>query len=290
MIRSRHNLRLRTWSFDLDERPLVMGILNVTPDSFFDGGKFAGRDAALRRLHEMVKEGAAIVDVGAQSYAATNPRVAEDEELRRLIPILEAVIAEKPPVAISVDTYRARVAREALALGADLINDCSGLSDERLAPTVAEFDAALVVMHLKGDLNLRDPQAYRYDDPIAEIAEFLRDRAAGAQGAGVRYESLILDPGLEFGKEPATDLEILRRFGELEAIGYPLLLAASRKSFIRRVMDLPFDELLAPSLAAAALGWYGGARLFRVHDVRETARFLKMLAATTAERPLSSPA
>lgn len=282
-------LRLRKYTFDLNAS-IVMGILNVTPDSFYDGGRFSGRDDALARAQQLVEEGAAIIDVGGQSYAASNPRIAEEEELRRTIPVVEALAGAQLPVALSVDTYRARVASEVLARGADLINDCSGLSEMELARSVAKHDAALVVMHLKGELNVREPERYHYDDPIAEIIGFLGMRADAARDAGVSSESLIVDPGLEFGKEPPTDLEILARFGELEVLGYPLLLASSRKSFIGRVTGLPKEELLAPSLATVACGWFGGARIFRVHDVRETVRFLAMLDATGRRRPLSSPA
>jgi dihydropteroate synthase len=211
-----------------------MGILNVTPDSFYDGGRFKGKDAALARAHEIANGGAAIVDVGGQSYSSDNPRVAEDEELRRITPVLEALVAEKLPLAISVDTYRARVAREALSIGASLINDCSGLSDPDLAATVAACDAALVVMHLRGELNVREPEKYVYGDAVREIGDFLRLRCEVAEKAGVARESLVIDPGLEFGKEPGTDLEILRRFRDFTALGYPVLLAASRKNFMRR--------------------------------------------------------
>lgn len=259
-----------------------MGILNVTPDSFYDGGRYTGRDAALARAHEIVEAGAEIIDVGGQSYAATNAPVSEDEELRRLAPVVEALVAERLPAAISVDTYRARVVREVLGIGADLINDCSALSDPGVPGVVASFDAALVVMHLLGRLFVREPERYVYADPVVEIANALRELAARACAAGIQPESILIDPGLEFGKEPQTDAEILRRFDEFASLGHPMLLAASRKSFIGRLLDLPTEKLLAPSLAAAALGWFGGARIFRVHDVGETVLLLRMLHACAA--------
>lgn len=259
-----------------------MGILNVTPDSFYDGGRYTGRDAALTRAHEIVDSGAQIIDVGGQSYAATNVGVDEDEELRRIVPAIEALIEEELPVAISVDTYRARIVREVLSIGADVINDCSGLSDPQVANVVASFDAALVVMHLRGRLFVREPERYHYDDPVADILGSLEEIASRAQASGVARESIIVDPGLEFGKEPQTDAELLRRFAEFGVLGYPMLLAASRKSFMGRLLDLPTGELLAPSLAAAALGWFGGARIFRVHDVAATVHFLRMLHACAA--------
>ena len=257
-----------------------MGILNVTPDSFYDGGRFVSRDAALARAHEIASEGAAILDVGAQSYAASNEPVDEEEELRRLVPIVEALAGERLPLALSVDTFRSRVAREVLVRGADLINDCSGMSDAALPAVVAEFDAALVVMHIKGRLNVREPALYVYDDPLAEIVAFLRERIARACQAGVAEESIVVDPGLEFGKEPETDLEILRRLGELVALGYPVLLAASRKNFLSRLTGRDTEDLLGPSLAAAALGREAGARIFRVHDVKETAALFAVSSRT----------
>lgn len=262
-----------------------MGILNVTPDSFYDGGRFTARDSALARAHEIVDAGAAIIDIGGQSYAASSGRIEEEEELRRITPIVEAIVDEKLPVSISVDTYRARIVREVLERGVDLINDCSGLCDPAVASSVASFDAGLVIMHLKGVLNVREPEKYVYADAMTEIVGFLRERTGEALAAGLARDSIVVDPGLEFGKEPATDLEILRRFSELRTLGFPLLLAASRKSFLARTLDLPTSALLEPSLAAAAMGWFGGARIFRVHDVRETVRFLRVLnACATPER------
>ncbi|MGH7329191.1 MAG: dihydropteroate synthase [Polyangiaceae bacterium] len=247
-------------------------------------------EATVQRAREMVNAGASIVDVGAQSYGTTRPAVDEEEEQRRLLPVLERFAAEKLPAALSVDTYRSRIAREALALGAGLVNDCSGLADSDLAKTVAEFDAALVVTHRKGELNTWEPASYDYDDPIEEIVRFLDVRAQTALEAGVDRESILVDPGLEFGKRPETDVEILRRFGELGVLKFPRLLAGSRKASLESTTGLPPDQLLEPSLAIAALGWLGGARIFRVHDVPQTVRFLAMLDATAGGSPLSTRA
>jgi dihydropteroate synthase len=171
-----------------------------------------------------------------------------------------------------------------LAAGAHLINDCSGLSDERLLETVAKYDAALVIMHVKGELNVRNVESYAYADVLAEIVAFLHERTERARAAGIAAESIAIDPGLEFGKEPATDLEILDRFGELKALGYPILFASSRKSFIGRLFDRPARELLIPSLATAGIGIAAGARLLRVHDVAETVQLARMYAAITPRR------
>jgi dihydropteroate synthase len=259
-----------------------MGVLNIRSASDADG--------AVARANQMVKDGAAIVDVGGQSYGITRPAVSEEEELIRVLPVLERLAQEKFPAALSVDTYRPRIARKALALGADLVNDCSGLADVDLAKAVAEFDAALVVTHRKGALNTWEPESYTYDNPIAEIVRFLDVRVQTALDAGVGRDAVIVDPGLEFGKRPETDVEVLRRFDELGALEFPRLLAGSRKAFLEKATGLPPDQLLEPSLAIAALGWFGGARIFRVHDVPQTVRFLAMLDATAKHSPLSSRA
>jgi dihydropteroate synthase len=269
-------LRLRDRSLDLAERARVMGILNVTPDSFYDRGAYSGVDRARARAAEMVALGADLIDIGGQSYAHWNPRVAAAEERARVVPVVEALVRDGLDVPLSIDTFKSEVADAALAAGAHLINDCSGLSDDRLAGITASYDAGLVVMHLKGELNVRASE-YRYDDALGEISAFLRERLDRALAAGVAADSLTIDPGLEFGKEPETDLEILERFGDLRSLGYPMLFAASRKSFIGRIFDRPHKELLVPSLATAAIGIAAGARLVRVHDVAETVELARML-------------
>jgi dihydropteroate synthase len=271
-------MRMRGHVLDFTSGAKVMGILNVTPDSFYDRGRYAGVERARERAAEMVALGAGIIDIGGQSYAHWNPQVAAREERERVVPVVEALVGDGLGVPLSIDTYKAEVAEAALAAGADAINDCSGLSDSALAGVVARYDAALVVMHLKGELNVR-AESYEYADAMGEIGAFLRERTERALAAGVARDSIAIDPGLEFGKEPATDLEILERFGDLRSLGFPILFAASRKSFIGRVFDRPARELLVPSLATAAIGIEAGAAMLRVHDVAETAQLIKMLAA-----------
>ena len=270
-------LRLRDRVLDLRDEARVMGIVNVTPDSFYE--RTDGVAAAVAKARAMVRDGAGIVDVGGQSYAHWNAPVAADEERDRVVPAVRAIVAAGIDVPLSIDTFTASVADAALAAGAHLINDCSGLSDPALPEVVAKHGAALVVMHLKGRLNVREPEAYVYGDALAEIVDFLYERTERAVAGGVARDAIVVDPGLEFGKEPQTDLEILERFGELRALGYPVLLAASRKGFIGRIFDRPAAELLVPSLAAAAIGISAGARLVRAHDVAETARLARMMAA-----------
>jgi dihydropteroate synthase len=259
-----------------------MGIVNVTPDSFYE--RASGLADVVARTRAIVDAGGALVDVGGQSYAHWNPRVAADEERDRVVPAVEAIRAAELDIAISIDTFKASVADAALCAGAHVINDCSGLSDPELASVVAAHGAALVVMHLKGELNVRDPAGYRYDDALAEIVDFLYERTEAAIAAGVARDAIAIDPGLEFGKEPETDLEILDRFGELRALGYPILFASSRKSFIGRIFNRPAKELLVPSLATAAIGIAAGARILRVHDVAETVQLARMYAAVLPGR------
>jgi dihydropteroate synthase len=275
-------LRLRERRLDLRDEARVMGIVNVTPDSFYD--RAAGLGDVLDRTRAIAAAGGALVDVGGQSYAHWNPRIAADEERERVVPAVEAIRAAGIDVAISIDTFKASVAQAALRAGAHLINDCSGLSDPALAGVVAEHDAGLVVMHLKGELNVRDPHGYVYGDALAEIVDFLYGKTEAAVAAGVARDAIAVDPGLEFGKEPETDLEILDRFGELRALGYPILFASSRKSFIGRIFNRPARELLVPSLATAGLGIAAGARLLRVHDVAETVQLARMYAAVLPGR------
>jgi dihydropteroate synthase len=278
-------VRLRDRTLDLSERARVMGILNVTPDSFFDGGRYGGVDRARARAAEMVALGAEIIDIGGQSYSSRNPRIAAEEECERVVPVVEALVRDGLDAALSIDTFKSEVARAALEAGAHLINDCSGLSDAALAPVVASFDAGLVVMHLKGELNVRAAE-YRYEDALGEIVGTLRTLTERALEAGVARDSMFVDPGLEFGKEPGTDLEILERFGDLRSLGYPILFAASRKSFIGRIFNRPARDLLVPSLATAALGIAAGARVVRVHDVAETSALARMLGVVQRDNRL----
>jgi dihydropteroate synthase len=228
----------------------------------------------------MVEQGASIVDIGGASYGHEVPRPSEDEERRRVIPLVEALVQhDRIPAPLSVDTVTASVAEAALDAGASLVNDCSGLADERLASAAARTGAALVVMHLKGELNLRRSATSVYADAMGEIIAFLEERTRRALALGVAPESIIVDPGLEFGKEPKTDLEILDRFADLRSLGYPILFASSRKNFIGRIFDRPARELLVASLATAALAVVAGARFVRAHDVTETVELVRMLAA-----------
>jgi dihydropteroate synthase len=272
-------LRWRERTFDLRDTAQIMGIVNVASGSFYS--QVSGAAAAAETAATMAAAGATIIDLGGQSYADGVARIGADGERSRVVPAVRAIVEAVTNVALSIDTVDPVVADAALAAGAHAINDCSGLADPALAERVAAHDAGLVVMHIKGELRRRDPAAYRYRDAVAEIVDFLYERTERALAAGIARDAIVVDPGLEFGKEPETDLEILERFGELRALGYPMLLASSRKSFLRRIFGVPSSELLVPSLTTAAIGIAAGARLVRVHDVAETVTVARMMAAVT---------
>jgi dihydropteroate synthase len=273
-------LKLRCGRFELNlERPLVMGVLNVTPDSFSDGGRFLDRDAAVAHARRMVEEGADIVDIGAESTRPGAQAVTEDEELRRLMPVLEALADLSSP--ISVDTRRVRVMREALAAGASMINDVQALQAPGALETVAASDCAVCLMHMQGEPGTMQKNP-RYGDVVSEVGEFLASRIAVAQAAGIERERIAIDPGFGFGKALAHNLELLRRLGELAVHGVPLLVGLSRKSMLGAITGRPAEDRLAASIAAALLAAQHGAKILRVHDIRETKQALAVWQALRA--------
>jgi dihydropteroate synthase len=262
-------------------RTLVMGVLNVTPDSFSDGGRFFTPADALAHAEQMAAEGADLLDIGGEStrpatFASHTP-LSPEEELRRILPILEALTARLPDLPLSVDTYKAEVARQAVAAGAALVNDISALrADPEMASAVAELGVPVCLMHLLG-LPMAIPTRPEYGDVVAEVKAHLRERAEAAQAAGIASEKIVLDPGIGFGKTAVHNLELLRRLRELTELGYPLLVGASRKSTIGKVLGgLPPEERLEGTAAAVAIAIANGASLVRVHDVKAMARVAKM--------------
>nr|WP_231875416.1 dihydropteroate synthase [Desulfuromonas sp. DDH964] len=248
-------------------RPLIMGILNLTPDSFSDGGRYLGREAALQQARQMVAEGADLIDIGGESTRPGAPAVTAEEEIERVLPVLEA-LARDCPLPLSVDTSKSQVARAALAAGAEFINDISGFNfDPEMAATVAAAGAGAFLMHTRGR-----PQTMQQDTVYGDLAgEVLAGLAASlqqARAAGIDEERLAVDPGIGFAKDVAGNLEVLRRLPEFLSLGRPLLLGTSRKAFIGRILDQPDPgRRLYGTLATVALGVAGGARIFRVHDV-----------------------
>jgi dihydropteroate synthase len=255
-------------------RPSVMGVLNVTPDSFSDGGVHLYPDVAAAAARRMVEEGAAIVDVGGESTRPGADGVSAEEELRRVLPVLDRLGGEIP---LSIDTSKAQVARAALERGAILVNDVTALrGDPELAGAVAEAGAYLCLMHMQGEPRTMQ-EAPRYRDVAAEVAEFLAERLAVAVAHGVPEERICLDPGIGFGKTLEHNLELVRRLDVLLALGRPVLVGFSRKSSLRRLTGS--DDLLGASVAAAVAAYERGATILRVHDVRPTVDALTVAAA-----------
>ena len=257
--------------------PLVMGVLNCTPDSFHAGSRLSDVEDVVRAAERMVEDGAGVLDIGGESSRPGAEPVSPEDEVRRVVPAIES-IRRRLDVPVSVDTVRARVARGALDAGADLVNDISALADPDMAGLIAGRGAAVVLMHMRGTPRTMQSDT-RYDDVVAEIAAFLAEVSEKAVAAGIRGDRIVLDPGIGFGKSVEGNLEILRRLPELSRLGRPLLVGASRKSFIGETLDLPVDERLEGSLAVAATAVWQGARIIRAHDVRETVRVVRMVDA-----------
>ena len=269
------------WQTLLGKQTFVMGVLNVTPDSFSDGGRYADVEAAVAHAHVLVSQGAHLLDIGGEStrpatFGDKSP-LPPDEEKRRILPVIQRLAAEMPHVPLSVDTYKAEVARAALDAGASLLNDISGLTyDPAMAALAAARSVPLILMHLPGrprDLPLNPV----YADVVAEVLAFFQRQVAYAEAQGVRRDMIWLDPGLGFGKTAVHNLELLRRLPELKVLGLPLVVGASRKKFLGKILgtDDP-DDRKEGTAATVALSIAGGADMVRVHDVREMARVAKV--------------
>lgn len=258
------------------DRPAVMGILNVTPDSFYDTGRYSAPEAARGRALAMVEEGADIIDIGGEKAGPGEP-VTEEEEIRRVVPIVDAVRREVS-TPISVDTFKPAVAQAALAAGAEIVNSIGGMRDPVMRAVAAKTRAAVVVMHIQGEPRVANPNP-TYGNVVPEVVAWIEEGVALCLRDGISPRRIIVDPGPGFGKTAAHDLEVLRHLDRLVGLGYPVLLAASRKRFIGELLDLPPDERLEGSLAVAAWGALHGAHIFRVHDVRATRRVVDTVAA-----------
>jgi dihydropteroate synthase len=264
---------------DVTDRTLVMGVLNRTPDSFFDAGETFALDALVRRAEQLVAEGADVLDVGGVK-AGPGPEVTEAEELDRVVPTLEALHArfETP---LSVDTWRAAVLRAACAAGAVLGNDISGFADPDYLPTAAKHGASVVATHIRLAPRQPDPEP-QYDDLLGEVRTFLLARAGAAEAAGLAPEQIALDLGLDLGKTPAQSAVLLRESDTFASLGYTLLLSASSKRFLGELLDLAIDDRRDASLAAVAYGVMHGCRIVRVHDVAGSVRVCRMIEAVQA--------
>jgi dihydropteroate synthase len=266
-----------TFSLDL-QFPAIMGIVNVTPDSFSDGGQFFAADDALAQALALVREGAAIVDIGGESTRPGSELVTLDEELRRVLPVVEA-LAGSVGVPISVDTMKAGVARRTLAAGAALINDVSALRfDDELVDVIAETGCPVCLMHMQGmPRTMQDDP--RYDDVVDEVLGFLEERMAFALARGVREEQIMVDPGIGFGKTVAHNLELLDGLERFSALGRPVLLGASRKRFLGAILGAEPAGRAIGTVATTVMGYLAGAQVFRVHDVKPNFEALRVALA-----------
>jgi dihydropteroate synthase len=272
--RNKKSFRIGKKKFDLISNTLVMGIINVTPDSFFDGGKYNHKDQAVKRISEMITDGADIIDIGGLSSRPGSKPVSLEEELERTIPVIESV-SNNFDTLISIDTYRSEIALEAISAGAHMVNDISAFNmDKNMAGMVADKGVSVTLMHMQGkpeDMQ-KNPQ---YENVVDQIYEYLDGKANDAIGAGISPDKIILDPGIGFGKTLDHNLSILNKISEFSSMGYPIMVGASRKSFIGAILDLPVEDRLEGSLASAVWSVINGANILRVHDVAETVRAVK---------------
>ena len=265
-----------------DFRPLVMGVLNVTPDSFSDGGRFNALELAISHAEQMIADGVDIIDIGGESTRPGAPPVSPEEELHRVMPVIYALRDCGKP--LSVDTRRSLVMREALEAGADMINDIEGFRDPASLAAVSESDCAICIMHMQGQPQSMQ-QSPHYDDVFAEVREFLTTRAADAVTAGITRERICIDPGYGFGKTVEHNLKLLAWQNELQSeLGLPVLAGLSRKSTIGHITGKPVEQRMAGSVGAALVAAERGARIIRVHDVAETVDALKVWDAARRAR------
>ncbi|ARI75434.1 dihydropteroate synthase [Halobacillus mangrovi] len=258
-------------SYNLSKQSLVMGILNITPDSFSDGGKYNDIDAAVTQALAMQREGAHIIDVGGESTRPGHEPVTEEEEINRVVPVIRA-LKEQLDIPISIDTYKAEVAKQAIEAGASIINDVWGAKEEpAIAEVASEHEVPIILMHNRKDKN--------YESLIDEMKQDLKDSIRIAKGAGVKDDHIILDPGVGFAKTPQDNLVVMRNLHQFHDLGYPLLLGTSRKSFIGLTLDLPKEERMEGTGATVCYGISQGVHIVRVHDVKPIVRMTKMMDA-----------
>jgi dihydropteroate synthase len=259
-------------------RPFIMGVVNVTPDSFYDGGRYLSAEAAIDHALRMAGEGADIIDVGGESTRPFSDPTSLADELERVLPVIRGIRA-RSDIFISIDTYRSKTAEKAIEAGADIVNDISGLTfDARMAPLVAETAVQAIIMHIKGVPGNMQKDPY-YDDVIVEIREFLSDRIDHAKECGVSEEKIIVDPGIGFGKRVEDNLKILKDVGRFKELGRPVLIGTSMKTFIGKVTGSTLEGRLAGTLASVAIALWNGADIVRVHDVEKAVQVMKLVEA-----------
>jgi dihydropteroate synthase len=264
-------MQIGTHEFDTDRKVYVMGILNVTPDSFSDGGKWNNKDAALFHTEQMIADGAAIIDVGGESTRPGYTMISDEEEIARTAPVIES-IKSRFDISISIDTYKSRVAEAAISAGADLVNDIWGLKyDENMARLIAEKNVSCCLMHNRGNAE--------YSDFMEDMLADLKETVALAKKAGIADDKIILDPGVGFAKSYENNLEAIQKVGRLKELGYPVLLGTSRKSVIGLTLDTDKNERVEGTLVTTVFGVQQGCAFVRVHDVKENVRAIQMTQA-----------
>ncbi len=264
-------------TFVYNHRPYIMGVLNVTPDSFSDGGLFTSPETAVEHALSMIEEGADVIDIGGESTRPGSSRVPAETELNRVIPVIENILRHKPDTIISIDTYKSQVADEALQRGAHIVNDISALRyDENMPAVIRSNNASVVLMHMQGDPQTMQDAPY-YAEVVAEVLSFLTNRVAYAKENGIGQ--IIIDPGIGFGKRLEDNLELLRSLKKFTELRHPVLIGVSRKSFIGKILNVETDQRLEGSIAAAVIGVLNGASIVRTHDVQATKRAVMIAEA-----------
>ena len=277
-----YRFRARGKSFELGQRTWLIGVVNVTPDSFFDGGLYFEPARAIERALALAAEGADIIDVGGESSRPGSSPISAKEEKRRILPVVE-VVKQRPGLLVSVDTTKAEVAEAALAAGADIINDISaGRFDPRMLPLAAESGAGIVLMHMKGTPRTMQISPH-YDDLLGEVKTFLRERLEAAESCGLAPESVLLDPGIGFGKKLEHNLALLNNLGSFGELGRPLVVGISRKSFLGKILNLEAHDRLEGTIAAAVVSVLRGASLLRVHDLQAVKRAVAVAEAILSQ-------
>jgi dihydropteroate synthase len=278
-------LNSKNRTIELENKTYIMGILNVTPDSFSDGGDFTNKDNALRRTEEMLEQGADFIDIGGESTRPGAKKISIDEELKRVIPVIESVKKNFPDSIVSIDTYKSKIAKEAIDNGADIINDISGLKfDSEMAQLVAKENVPVIIMHIKGTPEDMQKNPV-YSNLLNEISDYFRESLLTLEKAGGNIKNVIIDPGIGFGKTFDHNLTILNRLKEFKSFGCPILIGASRKSFIGAILNKKnAKNRLFGSIAVAVQAAFNGAKILRVHDVKETLEALKVADSIMNEK------
>ena len=265
------------WCQDPNRETLVMGILNVTPDSFSDGGLFYNTDEAVRHALQLIEYGIDIIDIGGESTRPGAKKISEEEEIQRIIPVVKQIRELSPEIIISIDTTKSMVAQKAIQSGANIINDISGFSfDNKMIDVVRESKVPVIIMHMQGDpSNMQNKPVY--DDLIIDISSFFKSKIKLAIDAGIKKKQIILDPGIGFGKTVGDNFQLINQLNEFCKLGFPVMIGPSRKSFIGTTLNLPVDDRLEGTAAAVAVGVMNGARIVRVHDVKEIKRVVTIV-------------